>query len=97
MYIMTVRDQIVHPGRVWVEINQTTEARTQRRDMRRTVDAAPAAETLPGWHNRSAAVKCRARLANMHARGARIGREMAQEFWGLRVRGVVVRGGTRLE
>ncbi len=65
--------------------------------MRRTVDAAPAAETLSGWHNRSAATKCCARLANMHARGARAGCEVAQEVQGLCVCRVVVRGGTRLE
>ena len=62
-----------------------------------TVNAASAAEALPGWYNSRAAAKCRARLGDMQAHGARAGREVAQVVQGLGVGRVVVRCGARFE
>jgi hypothetical protein len=65
--------------------------------MGRTVDAAPAAETLPAGHYHGAATECRAWLGNMKARGARARHEVSKAVQGLGMRGVVVCCGTRLE
>jgi hypothetical protein len=88
---------VVHQCQVWVEINETIEGAQVERDTRRTVDATPTAETLPGLHGCGAAAKCRARLGNVRTNGARARCKVAQESQGLRVCWVVVRRGTCLE
>jgi hypothetical protein len=65
--------------------------------MGRTVDAASAAEALAAGYYQGAAAKCRTRLGNMKARGARVRRDVAQVFQRFSVGGVVVCRGSRLE
>jgi hypothetical protein len=81
-------------------MHRTGEAREGRREgqtRRRTVHAAPTAQTLTAMYVRGTAPERSARTAGVHPHRARARREVGRETRGPGVRGVVVRFGARLE
>ena len=91
---MTVHPRLGHQRSLLFSQRKESE---RQKDRRRTVDAAPTAETLPRLDDGRAAIERGAWAARVCAHGARVRREVRDEECGVDVRRIVVRRGARFK